>query len=157
MIRRGLLLALSALLLAGCGSNGPVRRISQPAASIQQITVRADGRWDVQLRLNNYSSIPMRFTGASLDIAFDNGAAAHLEAQPNLDIGPESADVHTTTLSPSPAGMARIATALADGQGLSYTLEGSVRAIPAEASVKSWKVKASSALSPVPGLAGTLR
>ena len=53
--------------------------------------------------------------------------------------------------------MARIATALADGHGLSYTLEGSVQAVPADASEKSWKVKASSALSPVPGLPGTLR
>lgn len=157
MIRRLVLLAATGLLFAGCGSNGPVRRISQPAASIQQISVRADGRWDVQLRLNNYSSIPMRFTGASLDIAFDNGAAAHLEAQPNLDIGPESADVTTTTLTPTPAGMARIATALADGHGLSYTLEGSVQATPDGGSGKTWKVKASSALTPVPGLPGTLR
>lgn len=157
MIRRLLLLVATGLLLAGCGSNGPVRRISQPAASIQQISVRADGRWDVQLRLNNYSSIPMRFTGATLDIAFDNGAAAHLEAQPGLDIGPESADVTTTTLTPTPAGMARIATALADGQGLSYTLEGTLQATPDDASGKSWKIKASSALTPVPGLPGTLR
>ncbi len=157
MLRTLVLLATSALLLAGCGSNGPVRRISEPAASIQQITVRADGRWELQLRLNNYSSIPMRFTGTRLDVAFDNGAAAHIEAQPGLDIGPETADAFTTTITPTAAGMARIATALADGHGLSYTLEGSVQAVPADASEKSWKVKASSALSPVPGLPGTLR
>ena len=48
------------LLLAGCGSGGPVRRISEPAASLQQVSVRADGRWDVQVRLDNFSSVPMR-------------------------------------------------------------------------------------------------
>ena len=157
MLRTLVLLATSALLLAGCGSNGPVRRISEPAASIQQITVRADGRWELQLRLNNYSSIPMRFTGTRLDVAFDNGAAAHIEAQPNLEVGPESADVHVATVVPTAAGMARIATALADGRGLSYTLEGDLQATPDGAGSKTWPVKTSSALSPVPGLAGTLR
>lgn len=157
MLRTLVLLTASTLLLVACGSNGPVRRISEPAASIQQLTVRADGRWELQLRLNNYSSIPMRFTGTRLDVAFDNGVAAHIEAQPGLDIGPETADSFTTTITPTAAGMARIATALADGHGLSYTLEGSVQAVPADASEKSWKVKASSALSPVPGLPGTLR
>lgn len=158
---RGLLrLALpivTILLLTSCSGRGPVRRVSQPAASLQQLTVRADGRWELQLRLNNYSSMPMRFTAVRLDLRFDNGAAAHIEAQPNLEIGPESADTHITTLVPTPAGMARIATALADGHGLSYTLEGSVQATPEGAGAKDWKVKASSALSPVPGLPGTLR
>ena len=60
--------ALSILLLAtvaGCRS-GPVKRVSEPAAQLQQITVRADGRWDVQLRLQNYSSIAMRFDRLAL-------------------------------------------------------------------------------------------
>jgi len=157
MIRRLVLLAATGLLLAGCSNNGPVRRISQPAASLQQITVRTDGRWDVQLRFNNFSSVPMRFTGATLDIALDNGPAARLVASPNIEIGPESADVHAVTLTPTAAGMARLATALADGHGLSYTLEGTVQATPADGSAKTWKIKASSALSPVPGLPGTLR
>lgn len=149
--------AVAALLLASCGDTGPVRRVSKPAASLQQLTVRADGRWEVQLRLNNYSSMAMRFTGVSLNMALDNGAAAHIEAQPNLEVGPESADVHVATVVPTPAGMARIATALADGHGLSYTLEGNLQATPDGAGSKTWTVKTSSALSPVPGLAGTLR
>lgn len=157
MIRRVALLVALAFLLVGCGGRGPVRRISQPAASVQQITVRADGRWELQLRFNNYSSMAMRFQSATLDLAFDNGAAGRIEVQPNLEIGPESADVYTTTLVPTPAGMARAATALADGRGLSYTLEGTVQAAPEGAGAKTWKVKSGSALSPVPGLAGTLR
>lgn len=157
MLRFLLATLAAALLLTGCGSSGPVRRVSQPAASLQQLTVRADGRWELQLRLNNYSSMPMRFTSVNLDLAFDNGAAARIDAQPNLEIGPESADVHVLTLAPTPAGMARLATALADGHGLSYTLEGTLEASPEGAGSKRWKVKTSSALSPVPGLAGTLR
>lgn len=150
-------LSLFTLLAAGCGSSGPVRRISEPAASVQQISVRADGRWDVQLRLNNYSSVPMRFTAVHLQLAFDNGAAARFELQPNLDIGPEAADIASATVDPLPAGRARLASALADGRGLDYTLEGSLEAAPEGGGSRSWTIKRSSALSPVPGLPGTLR
>ena len=150
-------IAALAVLLAGCGSGGPVRRISEPAASIQQLTVRADGQWDVQLRLQNYSSIPMRFAATNIQIAFDNGTAASVQAQPQIAIGPESADVVVTTVSPLPEGRARIATALADGRSLNYTLGGSIDAGPEDGKSRSYKVKLSSALTPVPGLPGVLR
>lgn len=150
-------LAALTLLLAGCGSGGPVRRVSEPAASIQQLTVRADGRWDVQLRVNNYSSVPMRFANANIQIAFDNGTAATLQAQPQLTVGPESADVFSATVDPLPAGRARIATALADGRSLSYNLGGTLNAAPENGSDRSYTIKLSSALTPVPGLPGVLR
>ena len=153
---RFFLFAALALLLAGCAGS-PVRRISEPAASIQQLTVRADGQWDVQLRLQNYSSVPMRFTATSIQVAFDNGAAATVQAQPQLSIGPESADVFTATLTPLPAGRARLANALADGQGLNYTLGGTVDAGPEDGKSRSYKIERKSALSPVPGLPGVLR
>lgn len=156
MIRRLACIATFALLLAGC-SGGPVRRVSEPSASLQQITVRADGRWDVTLRLNNFSSVAMRFDTTALDIAFDNGNAARLDLQPALDIGPESADVYSATIEPLPAGRARIASALADGRGLSYTLHGSISATPQGGKQKTWQIKRESALSPVPGLPGALR
>lgn len=150
-------IAALALLLAGCGSGGPVRRISEPAASIQQLTVRADGSWEVQLRLDNFSSVPMRFTAATIQVAFDNGAAATVQAQPQIAIGPESADVVTITVSPLPEGRARIATALADGRSLNYTLGGTVDAGPEDGKSRTYKIKLTSALTPVPGLPGVLR
>lgn len=150
-------IAALAVLLAGCGSGGPVRRISEPAASIQQLTVRADGTWEVQLRLDNFSSVPMRFTAATIQVAFDNGAAATVQAQPQIAIGPESADVVTATVSPLPEGRARIATALADGRSLNYTLGGTVDAGPEDGKSRTYKIKLTSALTPVPGLPGVLR
>ena len=146
-----------AFLLAGCGSNGPVRRVSEPAASIQQLTVRTDGHWDVQLRLDNFSSMPMRFTAINIQIAFDNGTAGNVQAQPQISIGPESADVVSTTLTPTADGRARIATALADGRSLNYTLGGSVDAAPENGKPRTYKIERSSALTPVPGLPGVLR
>ena len=151
------LLATVLALLASCGSGGPVRRISEPAASIQQLTVRADGRWDVQLRLDNFSSVPMRFATTNILIAFDNGAAGNLQAQPEISIGPESADVVSATLTPTADGRARIATALADGRSLNYTLGGTVDAGPADGKTRPYKIERNSSLTPVPGLAGVLR
>ena len=153
---RHALIAAAVLALAACGG-GPVKRVSEPAAGIQQLTVRADGRWDVVVRLDNFSSVPMRFASAKLDIAFDNGPAATVQAQPGISIGPESADVFTATLTPLPAGRARLANALADGQGLNYNLVGTVDAGPEDGNSRSYKIERKSALSPVPGLPGVLR
>lgn len=155
--RHAWIAAIMVSLLAGCSSGGPVRRVSEPAAILQQLTVRADGRWDVEVRLQNFSSVPMRFTGANLAIAFDNGAAASLQAQPQISIGPESADVFSATLTPLPAGRARIATALADVRGLNYTLSGSLDATPEDGRSRNYKIERTSALTPVPGLPGVLR
>ena len=59
------LIALLALTLVACGERR-VKRVSEPAAAIQQLTVGSDGSWDVELRLRNYSSMPMRFDEVSL-------------------------------------------------------------------------------------------
>lgn len=161
MIRRHAAFALVAivtvLMLAACGSGGPVRRVSEPAASIQQLAVRADGRWDVQLRLNNFSSMAMRFGDARLDIAFDGTGVARIETNPGIEIGPESADVVTVTLTPLPEGRARMAGALADGRGVAYALTGTLQAAPLDGSPRDYRIKRNSALSPVPGLPGVLR
>ena len=59
--------ALVLAALAACKS-GPVRRVSEPAARIQQLTVKADGSWSVDLRLENFSSIPMQFDRVDLQL-----------------------------------------------------------------------------------------
>ena len=153
---RFFLFAALALLLAGCAGS-PVRRISEPAASIQQLTVRADGQWDVQLRLQNYSSVPMRFTATSIQVAFDNGAAATVQAQPQLSIGPESADVVTVPFAPASEARIVVADALAGRRGLPYTLTGSADATPEDAKVRSFDIDTRNTLNPVPGLDGVLR
>ncbi|MFZ5656138.1 MAG: LEA type 2 family protein [Pseudomonadota bacterium] len=149
-----LVLGLAALL-AACG--GPVRRVSEPAAQIQQLTVRADGRWDVDLRLQNYSSIPMRFDTLRLALSVGGEAAGELRATPALGVGPESADVVTVQLAPSAAAKLVVADALAARRSLPYTLSGDVTATPDEAAQRSFDIERSSALTPAPGLPGVLR
>ena len=143
-------------LLAGC-SSGPVRRVSEPAINIQQLTVRADGSWSVDLRIDNFSSVPMRFEHANLAMTIDGQAAGTLQGQPALSIGPESADIATLSLAPSSAAKMAIADVLARAGSIDYSLEGTLDAAPENGRVRSYDVKRKNTLGAVPGLTGVLR
>lgn len=152
----GFVIICACLLLAAC-SSGPVRRVSEPTANIQQLTVRADGSWSVELRLQNYSSIPMRFGAIDLAMTLGDAAAGRLQGNPGISIGPESADVVTLSHVPTSAARIAIADSLAAGNGISYTLEGTLRATPEDKGARTFDIKRSNALSPVPGLPGVMR
>lgn len=156
MNRRGVLFFLATALLAAC-SSGPVRRVSEPAASIQQLTVHANGSWSVDLRLQNYSSIPMRFDRVSLSLEVDGHDAGKLEATPGVSVGPESADVVTVPFSPSVGAKMVLADALAGRRSLPYSLKGTANATPEEAKARDFDITGRSTLNPVPGLDGVLR
>lgn len=158
-MRRSGLLALGLIgsaLLAAC-SSGPVRRVSEPAASIQQLTVHANGSWSIDLRLQNYSSIPMRFDRAQLNLTVDGQPAGSLSAAPGVSVGPESADVVSVPFQPDSSARMVLADVLASRRSLPYSLEGTISATPEEGKVREFKVEGKSTLSPVPGLDGVLR
>lgn len=146
-----------AALLAGCVS-GPVRRVSEPSARIQQLTVRADGNWSIELRIENFSSIPMRFDAVDLHLSVAQQAdAGQVRAQPGLTIGPESADVITVTLIPQVSGKIAAADALAAGRSVPYSLSGRIDATPDQGKPRVFNIERKSELSPAPGLPGVLR
>ena len=147
---------LGAAMLGAC-SSGPVRRVSAPAASIQQLTVHADGNWSVDLRLQNYSSIPMRFTSVGLAITVSDQAAGTLQGAPQISIGPESADVVTLPFKPTAEARMVVADALAGRRPMAYVLKGKIDAIPEEAKSRTFEIDARNVLNPVPGLDGVLR
>lgn len=148
--------AVYCVFLAACGS-GPVRRVSEPSANIQQLTVRADGGWSVDLRIDNFSTVPMRFDNVSLAMTIGGESAGTLQGRPALSIGPESADVATLAFTPASSAKIVIADALARAHGVDYKLEGTLDAAPENRGMHSYKIKRSNALSPVPGLVGVLR
>jgi hypothetical protein len=150
------LAAATALLLGACGG-GPVRRVSEPSASIQQLTVRADGSWSVELRLQNYSSIPMRFEAIGLAMTLGDQPAGTLQGNAGISIGPESADVVTLAHAPTSAARIAIADALGGNHGIGYALEGTLRVVPEDKGARSFDIKRTSGLNPVPGLPGVLR
>lgn len=148
--------AVCAAMLAACAS-GPPRRVSEPSARIQQLTVRADGSWSTDLRIENFSSVQMRFDAIDLAISIGDNVAGNLRAQPAMTVGPESADVVTVTLAPSAAAKFAIADALATGRGASYSLKGTITATPIDRPQRTFEIDRDSALSPAPGLPGVLR
>ena len=150
------LTAVLSLALAACGG-GMVKRVSEPAAGIQQLTVTNDGSWEVELRLRNYSSMPMRFDDVALRIKVGDQAAGTLAAAPGLSIGPESADVIKVRLQPASPARIVVADALAGGRSLFYELEGTVKATPEEKKQRSFEVSARNTLNQAPGLPGVLR
>ncbi|GAB3388377.1 LEA type 2 family protein [Lysobacter fragariae] len=134
-----------------------MRRVSEPTAQIQQLTVRADGRWSVELRIENFSSIPMRFDSVDLALVVGEQDAGHVTAQPAMTIGPESADVVTSVFTPQAGAKLAVADALGGGRSIAYSLKGRVDATPDERKQRSFDIERSSQLSPAPGLPGVMR
>ena len=149
--------AVLVVALVGACASGPVRRVSDPSARIQQLTVRADGNWSVDLRLENFSSIPMRFERVDATLAIAGQPPLALHAAPGISIGPETADVVDIRLVPPTGAKLAVADALVRDARVSYHLGGTVRATPEKGSSRSYDLDRDNALSPVPGLAGVLR
>ena len=155
---RWLCMALVFAALSACGSGGgPVKRVSEPNAGIQQLTVQADGRWTVALRLDNYSSVPMQFGAVSLALTVGGESAGTLVGDASLSIGPESADVATLTMTPTSAAKIAVADALANRRSADYRLAGTIVATPENGTPRTYTIERNNTLSPAPGLPGVLR
>ncbi|MDY1031940.1 LEA type 2 family protein [Stenotrophomonas sp. CFBP8980] len=153
---RFILIVLSVLALAACGEK-VVKRVSEPASSLQQLTVNADGSWKVALRLQNFSSMPMRFDDVALKLSVGDAEAGTLSAKPGVSIGGASADVIELQLQPAAQARLIVADALASNHTLAYTLEGSVSATPEEKKQRTFQINNRSTLNHAPGLPGVLR
>jgi len=157
-VRTLLLLLIVTALVSACSRSGPVRRVSEPAASIQQLSVGMDGNWTLELRLQNFSSIPMQFAAIAMNIEIDDVDAGELRANPALTIGPESADIVSIPLEPAANARLTLADALAAQRGIRYRLHGSVDASPlSRTKPRSYTLRHNNTLNPVPGLPGVLR
>jgi len=149
---------LLGLWISGCSRSGPVRRISEPAVSIQQLTVAADGQWLLELRLQNFSSIPMRFEHLSLAMHLGDIEAGPLDSAAALTVAPESADVLALTMQPLAQARIMLADALASGRGITYRIEGTLAASPHDREkARRYPILHRSTLNPMPGLPGVLR
>ncbi len=149
------LIVVASLALTAC--NKTVKRVSEPAASVQELTVRADGSWTVALRLQNFSSMPMTFDNVALQLKVSDEDAGQLQLKPALSIGGVSADVVNVDIKPSSGARLVMADALAGNRTLGYSLKGTVSATPQEKKQHTFEIDSRSTLNQAPGLPGVLR
>lgn len=140
------LAAIIALLLSACGS-GPVKRVSPPTASIQELTIQADGSWKLLLRVQNFSNVPMTFSSIDAGLQVNGTDVGQISGGLGLDVPGESADVISMTLMPT----ASVRPADTD---LAYRLHGKIESSDPPG---KFDFERKSRLSPTPGLPGTWR
>ena len=142
------LLACALSILSGCG--GPTHPINPPNASIQQLDVLPDGRWKIQIRLENFSDKTVHYTTVKASLRVGGEPAADISLNADMDVPGENADTIDTTLTPLPNASKALATDVKLPGGASYELKGTIT-IPAAS--KDFKFEHKSRLSPVPGIA----
>lgn len=152
MTIRTLFIAVVLFALAGCG--GPTHPINPPNASIQQLDVLPDGRWKIQIRLENFSDKTVHYTNVKASLRVGGEAAADISLNADMDVPGENADTIDTTFMPSPDASKALAADVKLPGGASYELKGTIT-IPAAS--KDFKFEHKSRLSPVPGIANQYR
>jgi len=140
-------------LLSACG--GRVKKvINPPRASIQELAAQANGQWKLSVRLQNFSSVPTQFASVSARLRVDGQDAGDIVLSPAVTVGPEAADVVSTMITPALAAKVTVASALAAGRPVRYTLVG--RIVTSEPRGDS-PFEYDSVLNPAPGLNGVMR
>jgi len=139
-------------LLAGCSP--PPHPINPPSASIQQLDVLPDGRWKVQIRIENFSDKTVHYSTFKAALRMSGVAAADISLTPEIDIPGINADIIETTMAPSADLSKAFASDIRQPGGAPYELNGTI-GIP-EAG-KDFKFEHKSRLSPVPGIPNQYR
>jgi hypothetical protein len=140
-------------LLAGCAS-GPKKIVNPPKASIQELAVQPDGRWQLTLRLQNFSNVTTAFASLDAKLYVGGEEAGQVQVTPGISVGPESADVVTASLSPALGAKVAVASALASRRSVTYTFTGTIKTSEPKG---SWTFTHDSSLDPAPGLTGVMR
>ena len=146
--------AIALVLLASACGGGIKKRINPPRASLQELAAQPNGQWRLTVRLQNFSNIPTRFASVNAKLLVGGQEAGTIVLSPGLTIGPEAADVVVSTFTPSLAAKVTVASALASGRSVRYTLNG--RIVTSEPKGDT-AFEYESALNPAPGFNGVMR
>lgn len=147
------LVLLLLALVAGCAS-GPPKRIFPPQASLQELRIQADGQWVAQVRIQNFSTVPMRFSRLEATLSVNGQEATRISIDPGLSVGPGSNELVQHVFTPAAGPRAAVDQALANRRAVRYQLNGR---IASSEPATDHPFEYQSALDPVPGLTGILR
>ncbi|WP_440223378.1 hypothetical protein ACQQ2N_20215 [Dokdonella sp. MW10] len=146
MLHLAMMLAAGGLLVA-C-SSGPVRRVSPPTASIQELVLQPGGEWKLIVRVQNFSNVPMTFSNLDAKLHITGKEVATVRSTVDLDIPGESADVFSLVVTPASGSK------LDPGHDFAYELKGTIESRDPKG---TFPFERTSRLSPVPGLSNTWR
>lgn len=141
------------LLLSACAS-GPIIRYFPPQASLKELKQQADGQWQTQIRVQNFSTGAMDFSEIRLKIQIQDGSWAELNGPSSLNVGASNAEVLSLSVSFSPDTLQAIRQRQDKAQPLRYRLEGSLRSRDPN---RTYPLTYEGRLNPAPGLFGVYR
>lgn len=145
-LRHVITIAALSTLLAACGS-GPVKRVSPPTASVQELSLRPDGSWHLKIRVQNFSNVSMTFSAIDAELKIADRAVTPIKTPLKLDIPGETADVFETDIT-------ALSGARPDAGDFAYTLSGKIFSSDPKG---DFTFERKSRLSPAPGLVDTWR
>lgn len=145
---------LLCLTLAAC-SGTPKPRMFPPSASLQELVVQPDGRWEIALRVQNLARLGIRVNSLDASLTVAGHPATRINPAIDLPIPASGAERLVLMITPSAAAADAVNLALSEGRSVSYAIEGSLGTI--EPGRRSDRFSFASQLSPAPGLPGTLR
>ena len=115
---------------------------------------QADGSWTLRVRIQNISTVPMRYERVEATLRIAQFEAGRLSLMPGVSVGPNSAETVETTLIPNAEAARAVQDALSSGRGVRYAFEGEIASSDPR---RTDRFTHQSVLSPVPGLDGVLR
>lgn len=143
------------LLLAACGGGRAIpERVWPPRATLAELRTGEDGQWQITLRLQNFSTVAMRFDRLELALSIENQPAGTLARTESIEIAPSLAEPLHFSLQPGSEAAAALAAALQAGRGVRYQIKGQTLSGEPHG---QWPLDYQGVLTPVAGLAGVLR
>ena len=147
MLARIAMLFIAAAALAACSAGRPKERINPPDLSLQEVRIDGD-QCSMRLRIQNHSTVGMRFSALTLDrLTLDGRELGPLSLNPDIHVPPYTGepidhDVACTGMAINPSELV-------------YRLRGRVETT--EPGKRRFDVEHRSRLLPVPGLTGVYR
>lgn len=143
----------TAILLCSCSSE-PTKRYFPPQASLQQLQHLANGQWQAQVRIQNFSTGAVEFKNLALNIQIQDLEWTTIAPAEMQKIGPNNAEIFTLNI-PFNANISQVLSdRLNKSQSIRYVLKGNIQSIDPN---KTYTLDYQGRLNPAPGLDGVYR
>lgn len=150
-----LLVALAVLVLVACGGrttrSGLVYRVNPPAATLQYLDLRGEGKARASLRLENHSTVPTTFGRVDLMVHIDGRAVGRIDLDAGVELPPLRGDAIEVEIAIAPEKLAALRSGARE---IRYRIEGALFTTAPRARTP---IDYDSRLSPVPGRPGEYR